>query len=238
MYEFFFGPRHQIEAAALALSGSDWSVAQSDDACDLITTNSLLEADAASVADKAGREIARLNTVYELFNPSDRASLTLGQLSFIIDDGSLRHFLSTAIRSPLETGLTISHVLSEGKEVPVVLWSPAVFVEAPYSAAYQKLSRDPDLEGVVRAFLAHPSDWTRIAKVLELIQHRCEGQILKTWVSGKQLKRLDRMANSFAEAGGTGRHARPNYKAPPKAMAITEAEQIARKVLSNWLGAS
>jgi hypothetical protein len=52
-----FGPRHQIEAAALALSGSDWSVAQSDDACDLITTNSLLEADAASVADKAGRKL-------------------------------------------------------------------------------------------------------------------------------------------------------------------------------------
>ena len=138
----------------------------------------------------------------------------------------------------MEIGLTASHTLSNGTEVPIVLWSPPVFVEAPYSEAYQKLSDDPDLEGVVRAFLSRPNDWTRITKVLELVQDRCEGHIPKTWVSSKKLERLDQTATSFPEAGGTGRHARPNYKAPSKPIAITEAEQIARKVLANWLGAS
>jgi hypothetical protein len=89
---------------------------------------------------------------------------------------------------------------------------------------------------VATAFLNHPEDWTRIANVVELIEVKCGGKIPEYWISRSKRKLLGRTANSFQEAGGTGRHARPDFQAPPKPMPLREGQQIAHDVLSKWLG--
>jgi hypothetical protein len=105
----------------------------------------------------------------------------------------------------------------------------------PYPVVRRKLSDDPLLHDAARSFWNRPDDWTRIENVLERIETRCGGKIPVAWVSGKKLKRLRATANSSAEAGGTGRHANPKFRAPPKPMPLKEGQQIAHHVLSEWL---
>jgi hypothetical protein len=100
----------------------------------------------------------------------------------------------------------------------------------PYAVARRKLSDDPLLHAAAGSFWNRPDDWTRIEKVLERIETRCSGKIPGAWVSKKELKRLRATANSDAEAGGTGRHANPKFRALRKPMPLREAQQISFQV--------
>jgi hypothetical protein len=232
-----FGPKHQIEAAVESLSSSDWAITQSGDEWYMRSSQHPVVGNGRSVADEAKREIDRINLAYGLFNPNDRALLTIGAAhSFTREDGTPGHFLQLTASIPIEIGLTTRQDV-DGKEVLLVQWTPhaASATRMPYAVARRKLSDDPDLHAVAGSFLNRPDDWTRLAKVLELIEIRSGGQIPKAWVSRKKLKLLRRTANSFAEAGSTGRHARPDFGPPPNPMPIREAQQIARDILSKWL---
>jgi hypothetical protein len=231
-----FGPKHQIEAAIESLSGSDWAITQSGDEWYMRSSQRSVVGNGSLVADEAEREIDRINLVYGLFNPNDRALLTIGAHSFIREDGTQVHFLQVNASIPFEFGLTTRQDV-DGKEVPLVQWTPYATsaMRMPYAVARRKLSDDPLLDAAARSFWNRPDDWTRIEKVLELIEIRCGGKIPHAWVSGTKRKLLGQTANSTAEAGGTGRHARPAYRAPPKPMPLREAQQIAHHVLSEWL---
>src|SRR5882724_3252853 len=124
-----------------------------------------------SVADEAEHEIDRINLAYALFNPNDRALLTIGAHSFIREDGTPGHFLQVTANIPIELGLTTRQNV-DGKEVPLVQWTPhaASAMRMPYAVARQKLSDDPLLHAVARSFFNRPDDWTRLANVLELIE--------------------------------------------------------------------
>jgi hypothetical protein len=189
------------------------------------------------VAEEAEHEIEWINLVYRLFNPNDSALLTLGRHSFVREDGTRGHFLTVTTSIPIESGLTTT-LNTDGRDVPLVVWTthPAVATRIPYAVARRKLSDDPDLQAVATSFLNRPDDWTRTSKVVELVEVRCGGQIPKAWVSRRKRELLSWTANSFPEAGGTGRHARPDFRAPPKPMPLREGQQIARDVLSHWLG--
>jgi hypothetical protein len=231
-----FGPKHQIEAAIESLSGSDWAITQSGDEWYMRSSQHPVVGNGSLVADEAEREIDRINLVYGLFNPNDRALLTIGAHSFIREDGTQGHFLQVTASIPLEHGLTTTQDV-DGKEVPLVQWTPyaASAMRMPYAVARRKLSDDPLLHAAARSLWNRPDDWTRIEKVLDLIEIRCGGKIPQAWVSGKKRELLRRTANSYAEAGGTGRHARPHYLPPTKPMSLKEAGQIAHHVLSEWL---
>jgi len=231
-----FGPKHQIEAAVESLSGSDWAITQSGDEWYMRSSQHPVVGNGGSVADEAEREIDRINLAYGLFNPNDRALLTIGAHSFLRDDGTSGHFLRVTASILIELGLTTRHDV-DGKEVPLAQWTPHAVsaMRMPYAVARGKLSDDPDLHAVARSFWDRPDDWTRLAKVLELIKIRCGGQIPKAWISRTKLELLRRTANSFAEAGSTGRHARPDFEAPPNPMPLREAQRRAHDVLCQWL---
>ena len=232
-----FGPKHQIEAAVESLSsGSDWAITQSGDEWYMRSSQHPVVGNGRLVVDEAELEIDRINLVYGLFNPSDRALLTIGAHSFVREDGTQGHFLQVTTSSPIEHGLTTRQNV-DGKQVSHVQWTPyaASAMRMPYAVARRKLSDDPLLQAAARSFRNRPYDWTRIEAVLELIEIKCGGKIPRGWVSKKKRELLRRTANSTAEAGGTGRHARPHYLPPPKPMPLKEARQIADHVLSEWL---
>jgi hypothetical protein len=231
-----FGPKHQIEAAVESLSGSDWAITQFGDECYMISSRYPVVGNGSSVAEEAEREIDRINLAYGLFNPTDRALLTIGAHSFARDDGTTAHFIQVTARIPIEFGLATRQDLND-REAPLVQWTPyaATARRMPYAIARRKLTDDPDLHAVARSFFDNTDDWTRLAKVLELIRIKCGGQIPRAWISRTKLELLTRIANSFAEAGGSGRHADPNFQAPPTPVPLREAHQIALDILSKWL---
>jgi hypothetical protein len=231
-----FGPKHQIEAAVESLSsGSDWAITQSGDEWYMRSSQHPVVGNGRLVVDEAELEIDRINLVYGLFNPNDRALLTIGTHSFVREDGSQGYFVQVTASIPTEHGLTTTGQDVDGN--PLVQWTPysASAMRMPYAVGRRKLSDDPLLHVAARSFRNRPYDWTRIEAVLELIEIKCGGKIPRAWVSGKKRELLRQTANSTAEAGGTGRHARPHYLPPPKPMPLKEARQIADHVLSEWL---
>jgi hypothetical protein len=194
-----------------------------------------VEGNGAAIAAEAEQEISRVNLLYELYNPGQNALLSLGEHYFFTEGRGRNYFLSVAATIQTERGSSRVLEQEDGKKITEIIWTVPVVTVVPYAAAHRKLCRDPDLETVVAAFLHHPEDWTQIAKVLELVEVRCGGEIPRNWVSRTELELLRRTANSFAEAGRTGRHALPRYRAPDHPMLPRDAQQIARDILHKWL---
>jgi hypothetical protein len=219
-----FGPKHQIEVAVECIFGSGWNIERSGDQWYMKTADKRWLGNGSAIVGEAKHEIERINLVYTLYNPNDSALLELGPHSFVREDGTRGHFLLVATRVHAEIGPRATQN-SDGKNVPLFLRHPAVASGVPYAVARRRLSDDPSLQAVTASFLSQPKDWTRITKVIELIEARCNGQIPRTWVSRARRRLLQQTANSFAEAGGTGRHARPDYLAATQPMTLEEGSR-------------
>jgi hypothetical protein len=83
-----FGPQGQIEAASKCLSVNRWAISQSKDGWYLKSEQDFVEGNGYRIAEEAAQLISTINTVYELFNPGDKPSLTLGDHSFVVEDGT------------------------------------------------------------------------------------------------------------------------------------------------------
>jgi hypothetical protein len=86
--------------------GSDWAITQSGDEWYMRSSQHPVVGNGRLVVDEAELEIDRINLVYGLFNPNDRALLTIGAHSFVREDGTQGHFLQVTTSSPIEHGLT------------------------------------------------------------------------------------------------------------------------------------
>lgn len=80
--------------------------------------------------------------------------------------------------------------------------------------------------------------WINLYKIYEVVRDdvRDKHTIVKNgWVSGAELSRFTRTAQSRAALGDFARHAIEKYKSPAQPMSLAEAKSLIKGLIMNWL---
>lgn len=152
--------------------------------------------------------------------------------------------------------LAVGHVVDEredGSRLVSVRMTASVTMDAEIAASGSTAPVDPT-SGPTKMALAHLSDpavslvlrllaqlitFGSMYKVLDVIEEDVGGEralAALDWVQKDELRRFTQSANAIENAGGSGRHARSDYRLG-KLPAMTEAEALAltRSLVSAWL---
>jgi hypothetical protein len=232
------GSEKRITAAAAYLTEAGYRIIQQTGETYLVSDRPLNE-DANLVMATARATVQRINLLAQLMGDKDRSEPVelFGFPKHKREDGSFLHLVFVEAIVNVEAGSTMT-VQKDGQDVQIAVWltqedDPAAPLSIPPQFAL-KLAGDPVDEGLVHLFVQQAHDWTVIYKVVEYVRPDLD-QSSPGWISPADLDALKRAANSIQEAGGTGRHARRNFKGHPSPITIDGAAKLARQALLKWL---
>lgn len=112
-------------------------------------------------------------------------------------------------------------------------------VETPLELLDSLANLDPVAHRVLMLTVAPDAGtWTGLYRLKEVIEDDIGGSKVmsqRMWVSGAQLTRFDRTANSPQASGDASRHGADRYEPPSNPMTLEEGRALVTKIVTSWL---
>jgi hypothetical protein len=220
-----------LQALEQSMRGEATSIARQSEKF-VLTSDTFLESDSArEVASKARAILSRLSAAARVTLGSE-ASLSVGGVYRVRDDGLRDYFL---LAEPAQFRLrgiapTIIVTRSDGSEEVSQPGDTAARWErvAQADGAVQKALRLRDREAL---------GWVDLYRLYEVIEADVgrNAIVAKGWARDSQIREFRHTANSVSAAGDDARHGHERIAPPARPMTIAAAKELIDAVLTGWV---